>query len=91
MSSITVLGQKIRIVRQPLDDKYGQFDSAKREIHLDPSYPRASVDATLLHEVLHAALHVGGISYALSDEIEEAVVRCIEHALVPLVQFKRKY
>jgi len=86
--SINILGHNYRIVSCPLDEKHGQFDTDKGEIHIDSKVPPNQLHTTFLHEVLHAALHTGGVSYAMSSDLEEAVVRCLEHALAPLVRFK---
>lgn len=49
--------------------------------------------STLLHEVIHAGLHAGGLSYQIADDdAEEAIVRFTEHALEEfLLQYGREY
>ena len=37
----------------------------------------------LRHELVHAALAIGGVSFALDSDIEEAVVRTIEQIFFP--------
>lgn len=50
----------------------------------DTANKRAS---TLLHEITHAALGVAGLADVIDNEkLEEAIVVCLEHALLPLLQ-----
>ena len=41
---------------------------------------------TLLHEMNHAALAIGGVSYVLSGKAEEAVVRNFDDILLPAIR-----
>ena len=38
---------------------------------------------TLRHELMHAALRLGGISFVLTDGVEEGVVRAMEQLFIP--------
>lgn len=70
---------------------FGETDTHDRSIALftrpHEDYPtRGPVEQTLLHEVLHAILHVSGTSNLLPGGTEEAVVTALEHGLWPLMQ-----
>jgi len=46
---------------------------------------------TLMHEVHHAALGVSGLSNVLNDDnLEEALVRLVEHMVVPIIKEEHK-
>ncbi len=88
---ISVLGQEYLVFLDPvvLDDDgselCGYMDTDCHEIHISAS-KCASTDvqeATLLHEVVHAVLHQSGLS-RMTEEMEEALVRALEHGLHPL-------
>lgn len=55
------------------------------EISLAAHSSEAQIRSTLLHESLHAILHVTGHSEGLSDEKEEGIVIALENALGEIV------
>lgn len=69
------------------EEDYGETKIFARSIRIgqscDSSEKRAS---TLLHELIHAALGTAGHDEILGDKTEEALVVCLEHALMPLLQ-----
>ncbi len=44
--------------------------------------------STLVHELLHAALHVSGVTQMFTDPQEEAIVVCLEGFINRTMQFK---
>ena len=44
--------------------------------------------STLIHELLHAAIHVSGVTNSLNEEQEESVVMCLEVLVNGLMRFK---
>ena len=79
---VTVLGTEIEVRVEELQDLHGHFDADKLLIRMDTK--RKQQSETFLHEVMHAALFVSGLTEIMGEEREEAVVRCLEHALFPL-------
>ena len=79
---------KIRIVDQ---EDWGTFHGDAREITISK---RAVVEGkflpTLMHEMLHAALFISGITWAIESNMEEAVVRAIENLYFPAVSRLKK-
>lgn len=57
----------------------------KIQISLGACDTEEQIRNTLLHEATHAALHVAGLTSFLSDELEEALVRCISHMVEEVV------
>ena len=94
--TIPIMGQKYKILYYntvKTDDAanvFGDTDKDKKRIRVDLSNCKtaALVKCTLLHECIHAVLAQSGLDNLLTDEVEEAIVRAIEHGLTPLVEFK---
>ena len=83
--SIVIGGRKIRIrVLKRLKDAFGTYDhdagiiSISAEAAADPKVLRG----TLIHEIIHGALSVGGVAF-LEFYQDEAIVRCLEQNLIP--------
>ena len=47
--------------------------------------PKESRD-TLIHEIIHQCLSVGGLSFGMNELTEESIVRCLEHLLIPALE-----
>jgi hypothetical protein len=78
-------GQRFSIVVAELESgTYGHMDFDGKRIVVAPfvTAKRSLLRETLRHEVLHAALHMSGVSF--SDKYdEENVVRAIENIFFP--------
>lgn len=63
---------------------WGQYDTDVPEIRFSVRAMQnmKTFTDTLYHEMLHAALDLGGISYS-TTYCEESVVRCLEHIFRP--------
>lgn len=83
-----ILGQKIEILQisNMGTDLHGESDLDNHSIILNAHYAKTN-KITLLHEVIHASLGIGGVSEFLTDKQEEAVCRCLEHALLDYIKF----
>ena len=55
-------------------------------LYLDKCYTEKLAWSTLIHEMNHAALDIGGVSYVLTEEREEAVVRNHDSLLIPALR-----
>lgn len=85
--SIRVLGRKFRVAYRDIlnapPGTLGQTYGAENLIEistLSHDTPK-DIRTTLLHEALHAALHVSGLSIYLDDRLEEALVTMLTHAV----------
>lgn len=86
--SISVGGRKIPIDIRPMKKRLGEFDPDTRRIALDPSVlkTRREFRSVLVHEVLHAALELGGVAGdRISPKAEEQVVNAIEALAAPAI------
>ena len=89
---VNVAGQRIPVhVKQELPGSLGEYDSELRCINLHESVlrDRQLLRATLVHEVIHCALDLAGISFntsgVLSEKIEEQVVTAVETLAAPAI------
>ena len=95
-TSVTVAGLKITVrwmAGNPEGD-FGDYQQGRQLITLyaDKLNTQESAWNTLLHELNHASLDLGGISYVLPDDTEEAVVRNHDNILFPVLRtLFRKY
>jgi hypothetical protein len=90
VTSVTIGGMRIT-VRIADQEDWGTFHGDAREITISK---RAVVEGkflpTLMHEMLHAALFISGITWAIESNMEEAVVRAIENLYFPAVSRLKK-
>lgn len=76
-SSITLGSKKItlRIGHPDMeDDRYGHYRTPDNEITLHPSTPRGERGDTVLHEFVHASLHIRGVELSKAAEERVAMV-----------------
>lgn len=86
--SISVGGISLKIIQDKLkagEENHGRLNWDERNIGIAPGN-RKDMWATLYHEVVHAATHVSGLFWLLGDDTEEAVVRMVEHILIPVIK-----
>lgn len=84
-SSVMIGGIRFAIVCQKIDEgDYGRmiFDERRIVINTICLAKASLLRETLRHEILHAALHVSGISF-LERYDEEALVRAMDHIFFP--------
>lgn len=85
---VMIGGNKFRIVIGTLDNgDYGRmyFDERKIVISTACLSKSSILRETLRHEVLHAALHISGVSFLERYE-EETLVRAMDHIFFPAWQ-----
>jgi hypothetical protein len=84
-TSVMIGGIRFSIVCQTIDEgDYGRmiFDQRKIVINTVCLAKASMLRETLRHEILHAALHVSGVSF-LERYDEEPIVRAIDHIYHP--------
>lgn len=66
------------------EDAYGKMDFDSREILLNQAIKNNTkmVAETIRHEMIHASLAVGGVSFSV-EYAEEVIVRCLETIFFP--------
>lgn len=95
---VTVLGVKFRIeVPDKLHDEDGGYLCGEtigetRLIKINGEQDTRRRWTTLLHEVVHAILHVNGLGNVLDEDIEEVIAQSIEHGLEEFfLQYGKEY
>jgi len=80
---VTILGYpfKIDYTDDLPNDTLGTTEGYKFLIKVHSSTKGEDRERVLLHEIIHAALHVTGWSSKLGEEDEEGIVVALEHAL----------
>ena len=90
--TIEILGNTFKVIYIDLskEDLCGDCDVNKRLIRISTAISAEEQVSTLFHECIHAALGLAGINNLFSEEIEEAVVCCIENAFHKSVKLTPK-
>jgi hypothetical protein len=86
LKSITVAGHRVRIKIDPnLHDAWGEYDADAKciTVGLRVFDEPDKFAETVTHELVHAALALSGVSFAMDGRTEEAVVRCMEQIFLP--------
>lgn len=89
---VVSVGGRIIVIRvDPTLEGWGEYRADDKEIVLASRTldKQSNLRETLRHEILHAALDIGGIAYLEGYE-EEAIVRCIENIFHPAWETVRK-
>jgi len=89
-SSVSIMGQDVPVLLvESLNCKsHAEFDGNAELIRISEASPH-NRQKLLLHESIHAALYLAGLSDLIDDEkLEEAIVMCLETALHKYVEFK---
>lgn len=85
--NLKIMGKNIKVTSAKLEDgDFGDYSSKDYLIRLNSSL--SSIDdirSTLLHESMHAILHMTGHSQRLEVNDEEAIVWALEHGLYPIL------
>jgi hypothetical protein len=80
---IQVGGLRVKINIVENLEEYGNFSLDDLTITLRNGDIKVMLD-TLRHELMHAAFAIGGIAHCKPfDEVEEGVVRCLDHIFFP--------
>lgn len=87
---VIIGGQPFKVLVKEINE-YGLMLFDDREIHISKKCVRSKklFRETLRHEMIHAALHIGGVAY-LDQYDEEAVVRCLENIFFPAWEAAQK-
>ena len=82
INSVMIAGHRVKILRVPLEDCYGEYSHDQKTIKLSNRLLSKDYLSTLRHEMLHASFHLAGISFLESFQ-EEACVRCVDEIFFP--------
>lgn len=90
-SHLMVLGERFRVELVPNlhsgeDKVHGETVGDYRRIRICADLDIRRQFQTLLHEFVHATLHVMGASNYLDDNIEESIAQSLEYAMSQLLR-----
>ena len=91
VKSLRVGAHKYRVKRKNLGTLAGLCNVSKRIIYIDPDSKGQRGTEALLHEALHAVVNEYGITYGLSENEEEFLVRVLESGLLQLFLGNKKF
>lgn len=77
---VEILGQWWEVEIVDLAGEFGNCDTFNRRIQLNRGNTPSQMASTLLHEVIHAGLHVSGLSEVFPTT-EEAICMALENVL----------
>jgi hypothetical protein len=80
---VNIAGRKIRIILDPHSDDHGRYYHMQKTIIIDPE--KEDPHASLIHEMMHAALAAGGLTEILDEKMEEAIC-CAAELLAPCLK-----
>ena len=87
--TIDVGGIEFKVVLSKIKD-FGDMDIDTKTIRVRADLKPEEAFDTLMHEVVHAALAVSGLTNILDDDnLEEAIVRMTDYLIFPL--YKKQY
>ncbi len=96
---VKVLGRTITVVRGPMkEEEFGEYKQHKYQITINNKLNHTEAMQTLFHEILHASLHISGISQLIpvpadgedtGVDLEEGIVVCLENAISHAVDIKK--
>ena len=82
--SLNILGQDIALKQEDLDGMYGCFDYINKTISINVTAHtlyKENVQATLIHEIIHAISKRVGLNQSISLAMEEVICESISNCL----------
>jgi hypothetical protein len=88
---VTILGREhtVKVEKCSSEEDMGEMLRGYRTIRISPSHPKDTLESTLFHECVHAALYTAGLSELLTEDQEEAVVICMESAFAHAIDLDK--
>lgn len=91
--TVLLVGQNpilVKVKKMPKDE-YGEYEEWNRQININVNQPTHMLKDTLIHEWLHAVIHMSGVSALLEDRegLEEALVRAVTSAILPAIDVEK--
>lgn len=83
--NLPIGGRKIKVVLDPNCDDHGRYYHMQKLIIIDPD--KEDPFASLIHEMMHAALAAGGLTEMLDEKLEEAIC-CAAELLAPCLKLR---
>lgn len=88
LENIEILGKCVSIYIREIDGAFGEFDSTKNSIYIDPHQTEREMNRTLFHEMIHAAFFYSGLDEILQQDHMEAICKMLEHGLSDYIRIR---
>ena len=100
-SKIKLFGKTITVQRQTMKEhEFGEYLQHRYLININSKLDDTAALQTLFHEILHASLHISGVSQLIPQsadtdsnvegpDLEEAIVVCLENALSDFINIEQ--
>ena len=82
--SINILGQDLEVIEGPLNHMYGCYDYIQKCIFIDTEVHKKwneDIQATFIHEMIHAISKRVGLSQSIDRDIEEIICESIANCI----------
>lgn len=89
LDSLLIMGREVNIKYKKMED-HGLFEQDEDTIYISNKLKGNDLTDTIIHEATHAILAYSGLNELLNSELEEALVRCIEYNLIPIINKMQK-
>lgn len=84
---VSILGVKFRVELTKLDDgTVGDTVGLYRRIRISEDVDSKRKWTTLVHEWIHAALFINGVSSVIDENVEEIIAQTLEHAIEEMLR-----
>lgn len=84
---VLIMGRKVKLQFCDLDGDFGQFTELPHTIKIQQGLDAATVQRVLIHEMVHAALAIGGVSeYQINAKVEETICTLMETAVPDIMK-----
>ena len=90
INMISVFGQIIPVLKEPLDEYDGMYCSDKKTILIKDTLKDDQYLITLIHEFIHSVFDRVGITHQLSDDLEEIICHCLSESLLENYDIRTK-
>ena len=83
--TISIGGKRLKVLWSSEMEDYGRYfhDAGTIVLRADLKNKPNEAMQTLRHEMLHAALAIGGVSFGMTSKLEEQVVRAADGLFFP--------
>lgn len=94
-SRVPIYGYDVEIIYckdmpRGYSNTFGLTYHNEKRIYVNLDQNREEMERTVFHEICHMVLFLSGHKYAMEEGQEEAVIRALEHGLLPLYRRKTR-
>lgn len=89
---IKILGRRVKLQFTHIEDAYGEFSELPHTIKIQEGLSPEILPQVLIHEMVHAALAISGIStHHINESVEEQICTVMETAVPDIMNALRRF